>query len=97
MSETLQFPFDHKKATQVAARLVEKRGGRLEYLHVMKMLYAIDRIALAKWGQPVVGGQYASMQKGPVISEALNLMRGKTVHQDWSRHFQTQGYSLVLR
>ena len=62
--EPLQFPFDGKKGTQVAAYILAKKGGKLEYLHLMKMLYAIDRIALAKWGQPVIGGHYASLKEG---------------------------------
>ena len=97
MSETIHFPFDDKKAAQVAARLVEKKGGRLEYLHVMKMLYAIDRLALAKWGQPVIGGQYCSMNKGPVISEVLDLINGTLKRPTWSEHLQTSGINLVLR
>jgi len=97
MADPIQFPFDAKKATQVAARLVEKRGGQFEYIHVLKMLYAIDRVALAKWGQPVIGGQYSSLPKGPVISEALNLMRGKSSNAAWTKHLQTTGHKLHLR
>ncbi len=97
MPEAIQFPFDAKKAAQVAARLVDKRGGQLEYLHVMKMLYQIDRVALGKWGQPVIGGQYCSLPKGPVISEALNLMRGRNSDPAWSKHLQTTGHKLVLK
>ncbi len=97
MNEALHFVFDDKKATQVAARLVEKKGGRLEYLHVMKMLYAIDRLSLAKWGQPVIGGSYCSMRKGPVISEVFDLIKGERESRSWSGHLQTKGYDLVLR
>ena len=93
---TLHFPFDERKAAQVTARLVEQKGRRLPYLHAMKMLYLIDRLALAKWGQPVIGGNYWSMKKGPVISEILNLIKGERVSQAWSDHLHTSGYDLVL-
>ena len=97
MNEALHLVFDDKKATQVVSRLIEKKGGRLEYLHVMKMVYLIDRLSLAKWGQPVVGGNYCSMSKGPVISEVLDLIKGERASSSWSGHLQTKGIDLVLR
>lgn len=100
VKQYLRFPFDEEKASQVAAILVSKRGGSLKYLHLMKMLYTIDRTALAKWGQPVSGGRYCSMTKGPVISEILDLIKGKagkTRGHFWPQHLQTKGFDISLK
>lgn len=97
MADPVHFPFDYRKAAQVVARLVEQKDGRMNYLHIMKMIYAIDRTALAKWGQPVIGGTYCSMKYGPVISEALRLMKGEKTDAAWSSHLKTEALDLVLK
>ena len=89
-----------KKAAQVAARLIEQGGGKFNYMHLMKMLYAIERTSLAKWGQPVTGGDYFSMKRGPVISEVLNLIKNRAPRgaaHPWFEHFETKGYDLILK
>lgn len=97
--EMTYFQFDEKKATQVAARLLEKGGGSVNYLLLMKMMYTIDRIALANWGQPVVGGDYAALPKGPVISPVLDLIKGdrRASSRSWGACFRTRGYELELK
>ena len=60
----IRFRFDEAKATQVAMRLLEKSENRLSHLALMKMLYIIDREALARWERPVIGGRYCSMEPG---------------------------------
>lgn len=100
MSRKIQFKFDETKAAQVAARLINKSGGKLNYLLATKILYAIDRAALANWGKPVMGGSYSSLPKGPVISEALDLMKkGKEENASsfWTAHIITKNYDLHLK
>jgi len=100
MDTSIHFKFDEAKATQVAARLTEKSGNKVNYLLLTKMMYAIDRTALANWGQPVSGGAYCSLPKGPAISEAYDLIK-KGKHPEkptyWTKHLATKGYNLVLK
>lgn len=102
MSKTkkIHFPFDETKATQVVAHLINKSGGKLNYLLATKILYTIDRTSLANWGKPVVGGSYCSLPKGPVISEAYDLMKTSKegeISNFWTAHIVTKNYDLHLK
>lgn len=86
---SIRFPFNEAKATQTAARLVERSGNALSHLALMKMLYIVDREALQRWERPVIGGKYCSMEHGTVISEVLDLMRrieGIDPISKWTEH-----------
>jgi len=45
----------------------------MSYLKLIKLLYLADRAALLRWGRPVTTDRYVSMDKGPVVSQILNL------------------------
>lgn len=78
-------PFNERKATEAAARLLELRGGQMHYLKLLKLLYIADREALARWGIPISHDSYVSMDHGPVLSQTYNLIRdgGSRI---WSEH-----------
>mgnify|MGYP001615162070 CR=1 FL=1 len=100
MTQNIQFKFDETKATQAVARLIDKSGGKLNYLLAIKMLYTIDRTALTNWSKPVIGGSYYSLPKGPIISEAYDLMKtGKKadVSNFWTTHVMTKKFDLHLK
>jgi len=78
----VNFPNQGKKATQAVARLIQSSGGPIDYLRVIKLIYLADRESLRKRGVPIVGGQYYSMRKGPVISEVMNFV-GKRNAPGW--------------
>jgi uncharacterized phage-associated protein len=63
-----------KKATQAVARLIQKSGTPIDYLRLSKLVYLSDRRSIIERGIPIVGGQYYSMRKGPVISEVMNFV-----------------------
>ena len=42
----MRLPFNEAKATEAAARLLEKSGGKMKYLQLIKLLYFADREAL---------------------------------------------------
>jgi len=46
----------------------------MSYLKLIKLLYIIDREALLRWGRPLTGDRYVSMDHGPVLSQTLNLI-----------------------
>ena len=66
--------FNERKATQAAAYLLKRRGGRMSYLKLIKLLYFCDRAALARWGRPITTDRYFSMARGPVLSHVLDLV-----------------------
>jgi uncharacterized phage-associated protein len=71
----MRFPFDEPKATQVAAYLLKLAGRRVEYLHLIKLMYLADREMLVKRGKTITGDKLVSMSKGPVLSCVYNLIK----------------------
>jgi len=68
--------FNEAKVTEAAVYLLKRRGGRMHYLKLLKLLYLADRTALLKWGRPITSDRYVSMDHGPVLSVTLNLING---------------------
>ena len=69
--KSMRLHFNEVKATQAAARLLKKRGARMKYLKLIKLLYLADREALSRWGRPITTDHYVSTDNGPVLSEIL--------------------------
>lgn len=44
----------------------------MNYMKLIKLLYLMDRTALARWGHPVTYDRYVSMPHGPVLSTTLD-------------------------
>lgn len=78
--------FDETKATQAAAFFLEKRGGRMHYLKLVKLLYLADRAALLNWGLPITTDRYVSMDHGPVVSRIYSLMTEDRPKPIWSQY-----------
>ena len=68
----MQPMFREDRATQAAARLLSRHGARLNVMKLIKLLYLIDRQALARFGRPVTFDSYVSMPHGPVLSFTLD-------------------------
>jgi uncharacterized phage-associated protein len=82
------FPFDGRKATEVAAAFLERAGGTINVMKLVKLLYLLDRESIGRRGVPVVGGVYLSMRNGPVTSEVLDLINAGSLwncETNWSR------------
>ncbi|MGH7718763.1 MAG: hypothetical protein ACREON_07970 [Gemmatimonadaceae bacterium] len=41
------------KTTQAAARLIEREGGEINVMKLVKLLYLAERRALLEWGRPI--------------------------------------------
>lgn len=67
--------FNEAKAAQAAAYCLRLRGGEMNYMKLIKLLYLADRKALDNWGRPITTDNYVSMRHGPVLSRILNLIR----------------------
>jgi uncharacterized phage-associated protein len=68
--------FNERKVSQMAAYFLQKRGGRMSHLKLMKLLYLAEREALRLYGDSMSGDCPVSMPHGPVLSMTLNLMDG---------------------
>jgi uncharacterized phage-associated protein len=70
----VSFRFDVTKATEVACQFLKREGGFGNVMKLVKLVYLLDRLSLARRGIPVVGGAYFSLPNGPVTSELLDLI-----------------------
>jgi len=82
----MSLAFDESKATQVAAAIIKRRGGRIHYLKLIKILYLIDREALLRWGVPVTTDHYVSMDHGPVLSNIYKLIVEDKAKPIWAKY-----------
>ena len=59
----------------------------MSHMKLIKLLYLVDREALLRWGRPVSTDCYVSMDRGPVLSQTLNLINegsGPGVDGPWA-------------
>ena len=70
----MNFRFHIGKATEAACLFLERGGGRMNIMKLVKLLYLLDRSSLDRRNIPVIGGDYLSMRNGPVTSEILDLI-----------------------
>ena len=68
--------FNQRKVAQMAAFLVDRGRSRMNYLKLMKLLYLADRESMKRYGEPISGDRYVSMDHGPALSQTLNLING---------------------
>jgi uncharacterized phage-associated protein len=70
----MNFRFNLGKATEAACLFLERGGGQMHTMKLVKLMYLLDRLSLDRRGTPVCGGDYLSMRNGPVTSEVLDLV-----------------------
>lgn len=78
--------FSDEKAAQMTAYFLQKRGGRMSYLKLMKLLYLADRESMNRCGESISADHHYSMKNGPILSHTYNLMTGgleDSVWADW--------------
>jgi Protein of unknown function (DUF4065) len=96
--------FNIRKSKAAAAYLIERGGGCLPMFHLIKMLYYADRTALITWGNSITGDSFASMSKGPIVSQIYDFLkdsRGPTAWQskeetDWRDSIRSQDKKVSL-
>lgn len=74
--------FCEEKVAQMAAYLLHKRGGRMAYIKLMKLLYLADRECLIRFGDSMSGDNYVSMNHGPVLSRTYDLVKSGGDYDD---------------
>ena len=70
----MRFVFDERRAAQAAARLLDRHGGTMPWLKLVKLLYLADRAALVEGGRPITGDRFVSVRHGPALARVLELI-----------------------
>ena len=95
----MHFHFGTRKIVEAAAAVLRcEPCNRMGYMRLLKLLYIADRRSLQRTGRPIVGTCPVAMKLGPVLSEVLDLVRGK--HYDeavWSEFIRKDGYEVEQR
>jgi uncharacterized phage-associated protein len=92
--------FTERRVAQMAAYLLEKQGGTMFHLKLMKLLYLADREAMDRYGAPISGDRFVAMPHGPVLSLTLNYMDGdiESSPDGWEEWItDKEDYQLSLR
>ena len=96
----MRLAFDQVKATQAAAAFLRQRGGTIQYLALIKLLYKLDREALRRWGMSVTTDKHSSLKLGPIVSKTYDLIKAggnpSAAPTFWSSHIRTEGYNVAL-
>jgi uncharacterized phage-associated protein len=90
--------FNEERATQLACLLLEKRGGKMSILKLMKLMYLIDREALVRWGWSITSDNYSAMPYGMVLSSTYSLVNEESTSSSYWKRFITapQNYDVNL-
>ena len=78
----MRFVFDERRAAQAAARLLDKHGGTMPWLKLVKLLYLADRASLVEGGYPITGDRFVSLRHGPALSRVLDLIKDDCPAED---------------
>lgn len=92
-------PFDIRKTIEAAAYLIKRQDCQIEnYMRLIKLLYLADRLSLKERGVAICGGDVYAMPRGPVISPALDLIKGiDSRSAQWSEWIERRGYSVQVK
>ena len=81
--------FSEDRAIGMVSLFLEKSASRrLNDLVLMKILYISERRSLEQTNTLISDSSFASLPKGPVTSEVLNLMKGNRRSEKWEHHFK---------
>jgi uncharacterized phage-associated protein len=72
----MKFAYDEGKAGEMAAFLLNWGDDPMGQMKLIKLLYIADRQAIVETGFSITGDQIYGMEKGPVLSVTLNLIKG---------------------
>jgi uncharacterized phage-associated protein len=94
--------FSEAKVTQMSAYFLNRIGGKMAYLKLMKLLYLCDRHSMAKYGDTMSGDRLVSMRYGPVLSGTLELFQSGSCplfeEHAWDDWIQSEpDYALSLK
>lgn len=78
--------FRDEKAVAMAVYFLKRAPDhQLNDLALMKLMVIAERMNMQLHTALITGAKFTSMQKGPVLSEVLDLMRGRRTSETWNR------------
>lgn len=86
----ISHPLKEAEMTQIACRIVEAYGGRINFFRLVKLLYVIEHFSWEKLNQPAMGGEYFSLPDGPMISESADASKPELAEhfKIWTQHLE---------
>ncbi len=69
------FAYDKSHAHNAILWLLNRNGGKIDKLSLIKMVFFSDVEHLLRYGRPIVGGSYFAMEHGPVSSEFYDELK----------------------
>jgi len=92
------FTFMLKKTIQASAYLLCRIPCReMNYMRLLKILYIADRESIRATGWPITGDRIAALERGPVLSQTLNLIKGAHLsYSEWERYIKRNEYNIQL-
>lgn len=73
----MNYPFDLRKADQVAAFFAQKAGGKINILKLIKLIYLAERESMDRYDHVMLNDHFLSMKHGPVLSTTLDYLNGR--------------------
>jgi hypothetical protein len=92
------FPFHYGKAAQAIAALLRfEIPHRMNYYRLLKLIYIANRASLQETGRAIFGGRTIAMERGPLNSTCLDLIKGRDVESPWwSNYFRTHHFDVEM-
>ena len=86
----LRFRFNERKAAAAAALLLDREGGSMDYMRLVKLLYLAERESLKRLARPLIGDTYYALDQGPIPSRVLDLCK-YTSSGPWAGQIERTG------
>jgi uncharacterized phage-associated protein len=74
----IEFAYDQERARHATLWLL-KQHGALDHIKLLKLVLLADLEHLARYGRPIVGGEYFAMEHGPVASILYDELKLRSV------------------
>ena len=92
---------NERKVAQMAAYFLNREGGCMSILKLMKLLYLSERESLKLYCMPMTGDHAVSMDRGPVLSNTLDLANNTSIYSaedGWNLWMEPrEGYEIRLK
>jgi len=96
--------YTDKKAVQAAYHLIEKAGGTIDYILLLKILYVADRFSFERRHFPITFDRLCNMQMGPLgsgiydrIKPFVGMLPGPP-EEHWDQNLTNKGrYKLTIK
>jgi uncharacterized phage-associated protein len=92
----VQFPMNKQKALAAAEYLLNKRGGKENYMKLLKLLFFADRYHVRTYLRPVTTDDYFAMPQGPVASYLYDVFKGQDPGESEIVRDEKDQYSVKL-